>query len=30
MSLPKLTAYDPEDKGEGSIDPVGLVPIADR
>ena len=30
MFLPKLTAYDPEVKSEGSIDPLGLVPIADR
>jgi hypothetical protein len=30
MLLPKLTAFDPEVKSEGSIDPLGLVPIADR
>lgn len=30
MFLPKLTTYDPEVKSEGSIDPLGLVPIADR
>ncbi len=30
MSLPRLSAFDPEQKSEGSIDPLGLVPIADR
>jgi hypothetical protein len=30
MFLPRLSAYDPEVKSEGSIDPLGLVPIADR
>src|SRR5688572_15654128 len=30
LILPKLTAFDPETKSEGSIDPLGLVPIADR
>ena len=30
MFLPRLSAFDPETKSEGSIDPLGLVPIADR
>ena len=28
--LPKLSSFDPPSKSEGSIDPMGLVPIADR
>lgn len=30
MFLPKLTLYDPVEKSSSSIDPLGLVPIADR
>lgn len=30
LSLPRISAFDPAAKSEGSIDPLGLVPIADR
>lgn len=30
VSLPRISAFDPAAKSEGSIDPLGLVPIADR
>lgn len=30
MFLPRLSAFDPDAKSDGSIDPLGLVPIADR
>jgi hypothetical protein len=30
LTLPFLTEADPEQAGEGSLDPLGLVPVADR
>ena len=30
LRLPFLTEADPEQAGEGSLDPLGLVPVADR
>jgi hypothetical protein len=30
MLIPYRSAFDPEIQGEGSIDPLGLAPLADR
>jgi hypothetical protein len=30
FSLPLLTAYDPPGTSEGTLDPLGLYPIADQ
>ena len=30
LSLPELSEADPQLAGEGTLDPVGLAPIADR
>jgi hypothetical protein len=30
LTLPQLSAYDPPEAGEGSIDPVGVAAISDR